>query len=110
MNSPSDISKFFQPVYVVEPPGSDTWVVDKNAAYIEALSQLRHSMQDIADGGKNIDLAVAQTASQNYEKALEAVRQITRAFKPVGVGGLDGTVERLLEEPIRLTSPVSSPK
>ncbi len=104
LNSPSDISKFFQPVYVVEPPGSDTWVVDKNAAYIEALSQLRHSMQDIADGGKNIDPAVAQAASQNYEKALDAVRQITRAFKPVGVGGLDGTVERLLAEPIRTAS------
>ena len=101
LNTPVDIAKFFQPVYVVEPPGSDTWVVDKNAAYIEALAQLRHSMQDIADGGKTVDPAVSQAASQNYEKALDAVRQIARAFKPVGVGNLDATLVRLLEEPIR---------
>ena len=50
---------------------------------------------------KHVDPAVSQAASQNYEKALDAVRQIARAFKPVGVGGLDGTVVRLLEEPIR---------
>jgi type VI secretion system protein ImpL len=104
LNSLADISRFFQPVYVVEPPGSETWVVDKNAAYIEALGQLRHSMQDIAQGGKNPDPAVHQTASQNYEKALDATRQIARGFKPVGVGGLDATVVRLLEEPIRLTN------
>jgi type VI protein secretion system component VasK len=101
LTSPADISKFFQPVYIVEPPGSDTWVVDKNAAYIEALALLRHSMQDIADAGKTVDPAILQAASQNYDKALDAVRQISRAFKPVGVGGLDGTVQRLLEEPIR---------
>ena len=41
---------------------------------------------------------------QNYEKAMDAARQIARGFKPVGVGGLDETVKRLLEEPIRLTS------
>src|SRR5260370_16370723 len=110
LNSPADISKFFQPVYVVGPTGSDTWVVDKNAAYIEAFAQLRHSMQDIADGGKTADPAVSQAASQNYEKGLEAVRQIARAFKPVGVGGLDGTMVRLLEEPIRLTSRMLPPK
>ncbi len=101
LNTPVDIAKFFQPLYVVEPPGSDTWVVDKNAAYIEALAQLRHSMQDIADGGRSVDPAVIQVAGQNYEKALETVRPITRGFKPVGVGGLDATMERLLEEPIR---------
>ena len=84
LNTPADIAKFFQPVYVVEPPGSDTWVVDKNAAYIEALAQLRHSMQDIADGGRNPDPAIHQAASQNYDKAMDAVRQIARGFNAVG--------------------------
>jgi type VI protein secretion system component VasK len=101
LNSPADVPRFFQPVYVVEPPGSETWVVDKNAAYIDALAQLRHSMQDIAQGGKNTDPAVHQLASQNYDKAMDAAHQIARGFKPVGVGGLDTTVQRLLEEPIR---------
>jgi type VI secretion system protein ImpL len=101
LNRPADIPRFFQPVHAVEPPGSDTWVVDKNAAYIDALAQLRHSMQDIAQGGRNSDPAVHQAASQNYDKAMDAVRQIVRGFKPEGVGGLDTTVQRLLEEPIR---------
>ena len=52
LNSPADIPRYFQPVHVVEPPGSATWVVDKNAAYIEALVQLRSSMQDIAQKGQ----------------------------------------------------------
>jgi hypothetical protein len=71
---------------------------------MEGLAQLRRSMQDIAAGGRNTDPAVAQAASQNYEKAMDAVRQIARGFKPVGVGGLDSTVAHLLEEPIRLTN------
>src|ERR1019366_10394847 len=44
-------------------------------------------------------------ARQNYEKAMDTVRQIARGFKPVGVGGLDTTVQHLLEEPILLTKP-----
>lgn len=101
LNSPADIARFFQPVHWVEPPGSETWVVEKNAAYIDALAQLRHSMQDIADGGGSQDPAVYQAAAQNADKALDAVRQIARGFKPVGVGGLDTTVQHLLEEPIQ---------
>jgi type VI secretion system protein ImpL len=100
-----DIPQFFQPVHMIEPAGGETWVVDKNAAYIEALAQLRHSMQDIAQGGRSPDPAVHQAAAANYDKAMEAVRQVARGFKAVGVGGLDGTVERLLAEPIRYTSP-----
>lgn len=104
-SSPADIARFFQPVHWVEPPGSETWVGEKSAAYIDALSQLRHSMQDIAQGARNPDPAVYQAASQNYDKAMDTVRQIAKGFRPVGVGGLDMTVETLLEEPIRLTNP-----
>jgi len=80
------------------------WVGEKNRAYIEALLQLRHSMQDIARGGNNPDPAVHQAASQNYDKALDAVRQIASGFKPLGVEGLDVEVKRLLEEPILRTN------
>ena len=62
-------------------------------------------MQDIAQGGRSPDPAVHQAAAANYDKAMEAVRQVARGFKAVGVGGLDGTVERLLTEPIRYTNP-----
>jgi type VI protein secretion system component VasK len=46
---------------------------------------------------------VHQAANQNYEKAMNTVRQISRGFKPVGVEGLDSAAQRLLEEPIRMT-------
>jgi len=105
LNSPTDIPQFFQPVHLVEPPGSDIWVGEKNNAYIEALALLRHSMLDIAQGARSPDPAVHQTAGQNYDKAMEAVSQLAKGFKAVGIGSLDVTVERLLKEPIRLTSP-----
>jgi len=104
LSSPADITRVFQPVHWVVPPGSESWVVEKNGAYIDALSQLRQSMQEIAQGGNNLDPAVHQAANQNYEKALNAVRQIAVGFKPVGNEGLDEAAQRLLEEPIRLAN------
>jgi type VI secretion system protein ImpL len=97
--SSTDITRSFQPVQWVVPPGSEKWVVDSNAAYVEALAQLGHSMQDIA--AKSSDPGVIQTANQNYDKALDSVRQIAKGFKPVEVQGIDGVVQRLLEEPIQ---------
>ena len=101
LNSPADITRWFQPVHVVEPPGSQILVVEKNAAYIEALGQLGSSMQDIAQRGN--DPTVFPPALQNYDKAMAAARQVARGFNAVGVGNLDATVDRLLEEPIRHT-------
>ncbi len=102
LNRPADITKVFQPVHTVVPAGSETWVVDKNAAYVDALAALGHSMRDIARLSDTPDPAVIQAASQNYDKALDAARQIARSFEPMGVG-LDVTVERLLEAPIQST-------
>jgi type VI secretion system protein ImpL len=100
--SPADITKAFQPVHSVVPPGSDTWVVDKNAGYVDALAALGHSMRDLGKAFDTPDPAVLQTASQNYDKALDAARQIARVFQPMGVG-MDVAVARLLEAPIRQT-------
>lgn len=103
LNGPADITTAFQPVDMVEPPGSEAWIVEKsNGAYIEALAQLRHSMQAIADSDK--DPAVHQAAAQAYDKALDTVRQMGAPFNSTGVGGLDTTVLHLLEEPIRLAN------
>jgi type VI secretion system protein ImpL len=104
--TPVDIARTFQPVHAVVPARSEMWVNDKNGAYIDALAQLSHSMQEIARA--NTDPAVQQAAGQNYDKAIDTVRQIARAFRPVGVQGLDGSVQNLLEQPIRLTSPFIS--
>jgi type VI secretion system protein ImpL len=103
LNGPEDITLAFQPVDLVEPPGSEAWIVEKsNGAYIEALAQLRRSMNAIADSDR--DPAVHQAAAQAYDKALDSVRQMSAPFHSTGVGGLDTTVLRLLEEPIRLAN------
>ena len=101
LNSPADVTRYFQPVHVVEPPGSATWVVEKNAPYVDALGQLRGAMLDIAQKGS--DPAVHLAASQSYDKAMAAASQIARGFNAVGVGSLDTAVARLLQEPIRFT-------
>lgn len=100
--SPTNLTQAFQPVHWVVPPGSETWVVaDKNGAYIDALAQLGHSMDEIGRSPGTPDQGVFQAAGQNYDKALDAARQIARGFQPLGGAGLDVTVERLLEAPIR---------
>jgi type VI protein secretion system component VasK len=89
----------------VVPPDSEKWVGEKNSAYIAALIQLGHSMQDIAAGG-NPDPAVYQAASQNAAKAMDAAKQVAAGFRSVGVGGVDLQVERLLEEPVQFATRV----
>jgi type VI secretion system protein ImpL len=96
---PADLARTFQPVHWVVPPASETWITAKNGAYVEALAQLGHAMQDLAT--KTPDDATIQAAKQNADKALEAARQIARGFKPVEVDGIDAVAERLLEEPIQ---------
>jgi type VI secretion system protein ImpL len=103
MLSSADITRSFQPVHWVVPPGSEKWLVDKNSAYMAALAQLGLSMQDIDRSGS--DPGVYQTANQNYTKALDAAKQLESGFQPVGIGALDTEVQRLLEQPILLAKP-----
>ena len=95
-----EIALVFQPVQWVVAPGGETWVSERNSGYLEALAQLGHSMQDIADNKNPGDPALFQAASQNYEKALDTVRQMAKGFKPAEVGGVDSIAQRLLQEPI----------
>jgi len=103
-SGPGDIAGVFQPVRCVVTPGGELWINDKNKAYIDSLNRLRDSMADIARGGTDTDVAVYQTAHQNYEAALNTVRVLAEGFKPIGNEGLDRTLESLLERPILLTN------
>ena len=40
LTTTSDITRAFQPVQWVVPPASETWVVEKNTAYIESLGAI----------------------------------------------------------------------
>jgi type VI protein secretion system component VasK len=94
----AEIASAFQPVQWVVPAASETWVTDKNNAYVDALAQLGHSMQEISRGGE-LDPAIPQTANQNYDKALAAARQLEQRLAP-NSNGVDDSVQRLLAEPI----------
>ena len=98
MSSPLDITRVFQPVHWVVPPGSEGWVGDKNGAYIQALAALSRSMQEIA--ANRLDAAAQQTAQTNYINALAAAKQLTNGLNSVGVQDLDSAVETLLKQPI----------
>ena len=100
---PPLITRSFQPVQWVVPPGGDTWIVERNAGYVNALAELGHSMQALANGA--LDPTIYQQAQQAYDKALEASSQVARGFRPVGVDGLDQAAKRLLDEPIVLAKP-----
>src|SRR5262249_46366908 len=100
-NTPAEITLFFQPVHWVEPAGSDSLFNERNNAYTEALGRLQSAMQKIAEAGDaQASQAASQAAQQVYDSGLAAVGQIARGFK---LNGVDGAVQRLLEEPIRRT-------
>jgi type VI secretion system protein ImpL len=93
------ISSAFQPVHLVTPPASPTLVVEKNAAYVEALRQLRSAMQDLAQS--NDSEQVNQTARESSRKALDAAQKLADGFSLVDAASLTATAKRLLEEPIK---------
>jgi type VI protein secretion system component VasK len=101
MSSPLDITRVFQPVHWVVPPGSEVWVGDKNGAYIQALAALGQSMQKIAEN--RLDATAQQTAQTNYSSALAAAKQLTNGLNSVGVQDLDSAVQTLLLQPILYT-------
>ncbi len=95
------IARAFQPVHAVVAPTSDTWITEKNKPYVDALSDLAGSMDQMSKTKtENLDPAVFQAAKQNYEKALAAARQLASGFDPTGTNGLDAKVQTLLVEPI----------
>jgi type VI secretion system protein ImpL len=96
---PANIMNTFQPVHAVVPPRSPKWVLENNAAYVDALSALSASLRKVADAPP-ADPAAHQAAAQAYDHAMDAARQLARKFNPLGVAGIDAAAQRLLEEPV----------
>ena len=93
------IADAFKAVQKVVPADSETWVAPPlNKAYVDALSDLGHSLDAVAQNTNN-DPAVPLAALQTYTKALEAARQL-KELLPVTPNGLDVSVRQLLDEPI----------
>jgi type VI secretion system protein ImpL len=104
--TPADISRVFQPVREVAPPGSrERLIGDQNRNYMNALAQLQLAMQRISeDHSSTPDIGLHQQARQAVDSGAEQVRQISQRFNIAGSEGLDTEVQRLLESPFREAS------
>jgi type VI secretion system protein ImpL len=95
----AEIVDAFKAVQKIVPGDSDTWVAPApNKAYVDALSDLGHSLDAVAQNANN-DPAVLQAAKQSFSKAQDAARQLEEQL-PVSPNGLDTSIRQLLEEPL----------
>jgi type VI secretion system protein ImpL len=93
------IADAFKAVQKVVPGDSETWVAPPlNKAYVDALSDLGHSLDAVAQNANN-DPTVPLAAKQSFSKAQEAARQLEEQL-PVSPNGLDTSIRQLLEEPL----------
>jgi type VI protein secretion system component VasK len=99
-----DVFKAFQPVDTVVPPQSEKWNDQKPVkAYTDALAKLGSAMQNIARNPT--EPQVHADAQHDQDQVLETVRELTSAFNPESIGGVDDIVTRLLREPALATKP-----
>jgi type VI secretion system protein ImpL len=101
--SPSRISKVFEPVSLIVPPDAPKLANEKNMPYLDALAELGRSLANLKSSkGDPVSYPQAlQQATQAANKAADAVRRLTSDFTPKGSEGIDLEVKRLLDAPIR---------
>jgi len=90
----------FQPVQAIVPPASvDRYIAPPNQNYMNGLVALQSSIEQIAaQPGQAGD--AAGPVLTNATAAKSAARQAAQAFKPDPEGKVDGTVQKLMEDPI----------
>jgi type VI secretion system protein ImpL len=94
------VAAVFQPVQTVVPPGStDRFIAPPNQNYMNALVTLQTSIESIAGQPQQNDAAAAQTLS-NATQAKVTTRQMAQAFRIDADGHIEGSVQKLLEDPI----------
>ena len=95
------MSKIFQPVQAVVPPGStDRFIAPSNQNYMTALVTIQTSLEAIANQpGAPTDAAAAQTVN-NATQAKVNTRQMAQAFSIDADGHIETNVQKLLEDPI----------
>lgn len=101
---PADIGKVFQPAQAVEPHGDRTTLkADAGAQqYAAALFDLSQKIAPLAETSARSDTQLNQSAKAALENAEKVVQSLTAKFSTVNTEGVDQTVARLLNEPLRL--------
>jgi type VI secretion system protein ImpL len=96
------VGRAFQPVHVVLPPGhTDRFVVDENAGYIRALSELQSAFAQAAIAQGPARSQALMQASTSAEQVRGEVRQFAQSFSLDGEARMIGTtVQRLLQSPL----------
>jgi type VI secretion system protein ImpL len=97
----------FQPVQTVVPPGStDKFIAPPNQNYMNALIALQTAVQGVADTpGQPSDTAAATVLSA-ATSAKTTTRQLAQAFNIDKDGHVEGTTQKLLEDPITSIEPL----
>jgi len=97
----------FQPVQTVVPSGStDKFIAPPNQNYMNALIALQTAVQGVADTpGQPSDTAAA-TVLTAATQAKTTTRQMAQAFNIDKDGHVEGTTQKLLEDPITSIEPL----
>ena len=100
VSNPS-VASAFKALYAVMPAGApDQYISAANGDYMKALLTLQVSLDQIAQAqGAPTDAAAGQTQT-NAQNALLTTRQMAQGFGVDPTAHLEGTVEKLLEDPI----------
>ncbi len=95
------IAGAFQPVQIVVPPASvDRYIAPPNQAYMSGLTALQSSLEQVAAQPPPVSEAAAGQVLNNAVSAKSAERAIAQGFPPDPEGKIDGTVQKLMEDPI----------
>ena len=101
------VSVIFQPAQSIVAPGAtDKLVGEGNASYMQALAQLQSAVDQAANAPPGTGEPAAQAAAGQAAQAKLAVRQLAQSFRLDPQGGVDRSVERLLEAPIAHVEPM----
>lgn len=96
----ADVSKAFQPVTTVVPQSSvDRYIAPPNQSYMNALVTLQASVDTAAQQNPVTDAAASATM-QNATAGKVAARQVAQAFVVDTDAHIEGTVQKLMEDPI----------
>jgi type VI secretion system protein ImpL len=96
-----NVKGLFQPVQAVVPPtATDVVIAPPNQNYMQALTALQTSLEQIADSPGIPNDAAAAPTLDNARQAIVNTRQMEQAFRPDTEGQVDKKVGSLLEDPI----------
>jgi type VI secretion system protein ImpL len=95
------VANIFQPIQTVVPPQcAERYIAPSNQGYMGALVGLQTSLEGIANQpGQPNEMAAAQTLA-NATQAKVTTRQMAQAFRLDAEGHVEGTAQKLLEDPI----------